>query len=164
MPDATDIRIDLREIELFLQHEARLLDEARYEDWLDLYTADATYWLPLERGQTDPFETSSIIFDDRKLMEARVRQFRHPRRHAQTPASRTCHMLGHIEPIGRDAESRLQVRSNLILVEFRVDRQFIFAGSCEHRLVRAGSSYKIAAKRVDLVNSEGVLDGISILF
>ena len=154
---------DLRQIEEFLYHEARLLDENRYDEWLGLYTDTATYWVPLERGQTDPYETSSLIFDDRKLMEARVRQFRHPRRHAQTPASRTCHMMGHIEPLDGDADGAIRVRSNFILVEFRADRQFVYGGNCEHRLVRAGSGYKIAAKRVDLVNSEGVLDGISIL-
>ncbi|MBV8534354.1 MAG: hypothetical protein JO128_02105, partial [Alphaproteobacteria bacterium] len=105
----------------------------------------------------------SLIFDDRKLMEARVRQFRHPCRHAQTPASRTCHMLGHIEPLEDGAGDAIRVRSNFILVEFRADRQLIYGGACEHRLVRAGAGYKIAAKRIDLVNSEGVLDGISIL-
>lgn len=165
MPDdVTKSRADLREIELFLYREARLLDERRYEEWLELYTSDATYWVPLERDQKDPLETSSIMFDDRKLMEARVRQFGHPRRHAQTPASRTCHMIGHIEPQGPDERGRLKVRSNLIVVEFRADRQFVYAGTCEHRLLRSGNSYQIAAKRVDLVNSEGVLDGISILF
>ncbi|HTY69367.1 MAG TPA: aromatic-ring-hydroxylating dioxygenase subunit beta [Alphaproteobacteria bacterium] len=154
---------DLREIEQFLHLEARLLDENRYDEWLDLYTDTATYWVPLERGQKDPYETSSLIFDDRKLMEARVRQFHHPRRHAQTPASRTCHMLGHIEPLDGDSGDAIRVRSNFILVEFRADRQFIYGGACEHRLVRAGAGYKIAAKRIDLINSEGVLDGISIL-
>ncbi len=154
---------NLREIEEFLYHEARLLDENRYDEWLDLFTDTATYWVPLERNQKDPYETSSLIFDDRKLMEARVRQFNHPRRHAQTPASRTCHMVGHIEPLDGDADGASRVRSNFILVEFRADRQFIYGGHCEHRLVRAGAGYKIAAKRIDLVNSEGVLDGISIL-
>ena len=154
---------ELRRIEEFLYHEARLLDEQRYDEWLGLYTETATYWVPLERNQKDPYETSSLIFDDRKLMEARVRQFRHPRRHAQTPASRTCHMLGQVEPLETDAEGTLRVRSNFMLVEFRADRQFIYAGGCELRLVRAGEGYKIAAKRVDLVSSEGVLDGISIL-
>jgi len=154
---------NLRDIEEFLYHEARLLDEHRYDEWLDLYTDTATYWVPLERSQKDPYETSSLIFDDRKLMEARVRQFRHPRRHAQTPASRTCHMLGHIEPLDSGDDGAVRVRSNFILVEFRADRQFIYGGACEHRLVHSGAGYKIAAKRIDLVNSEGVLDGISIL-
>ena len=162
MPDSA-AAVDLREIEAFLFLEARLLDEARYDDWLALYTGDATYWVPLERGQQTPSDTSSLIYDDRKLLEARVRQFSHPRRHAQTPASRTCHMVGCVEPLGTGADGRLAVRSKLIVVEFRAERQIIHAGSCEHRLVREGAGYKIAAKRVDLVNSEGELEGISIL-
>ena len=40
-------------IEEFLYHEARLLDTHRLEAWLDLYTDDATYWVPLEQGQQD---------------------------------------------------------------------------------------------------------------
>ena len=31
-------------------HEARLLDEARFDDWLALFTADAWYWVPSEPG------------------------------------------------------------------------------------------------------------------
>ena len=38
----------------FLYHEARLLDTGQLEAWLDLFTEDATYWVPLERGQKDP--------------------------------------------------------------------------------------------------------------
>ena len=43
--------------EQFLYHEARLLDLQRYEEWLELFTPDASYWVPLEQGQRDPYET-----------------------------------------------------------------------------------------------------------
>ena len=55
-------------VEEFLFHEARLLDTGRLEEWLALFTDDATYWVPLERDQKDPYETSSIIHDDRTLL------------------------------------------------------------------------------------------------
>src|SRR2546428_752154 len=79
--------------EEFLYHEARLLDSQRYEEWLALFTADATYWVPLEQGQKDPHETSSIIHDDRTLLELRVKQIRHPRAHARLPLARTVHQV-----------------------------------------------------------------------
>src|SRR5258708_13006502 len=44
--------------EQFLFHEARLLDTQRYEEWLQLFTEDATYWVPPEQGQKDPYQTS----------------------------------------------------------------------------------------------------------
>ena len=41
-------------IQLFLFHEARLLDTQQLEAWLELFTEDATYWVPLEHGQQVP--------------------------------------------------------------------------------------------------------------
>jgi hypothetical protein len=56
------------------------------------------------------------------------------------------------------------VNSVLQVIEWRNERQRIWGALVEHRLRRAGDSFRIAHKRVDLVNSEGELDGISILF
>ncbi len=39
-----------QEIEEFLYHEAELLDERRYEEWLDLLTEDVRYWMPIHRN------------------------------------------------------------------------------------------------------------------
>ena len=146
-------------VEEFLYHEARLLDTQQYEAWLDLFTADATYWLPLEQGQKDPHNTSSIIHDDKTLLELRIKQARHPRAHARLPLARTVHTVGNIL-VSED----LKVNSTLQVVEFRNDKQRVWGALVEHHLHRDGTSYRIAHKRVDLVNSEGELDGIAILF
>lgn len=149
----------------FLFHEARLLDTGRFDAWLSLFTADATYWLPLEQGQADPFETCSILYDDRTLLEARVRQYQHPRAHARTPRARTVHQVGNVMLVSRDdARCELTVASTLVLVEFRPERQRVFGALCEHRLRAGSGGWLIAAKRVDLVNSESDLDGLAILF
>jgi len=150
-------------VEQFLYHEARLLDTQQFEAWLNLFTEDGTYWVPLERDQQDPYGTSSIIHDDRTLLELRVRQARHPRAHARQPLARTVHQVGNVMVLSeKDAEIR--VASTLQLVEFRAGKQRVWGALVEHRLRRAGESFRIAHKRVDLVNSEGELDGIAILF
>ena len=143
--------------EQFLYYEAHLLDTQRYEEWLDLFTADATYWVPLEQGQKDPQQTSSLIYDDRTLLELRVKQFRHPRAHARAPLPRTVHQIGNV------VVDDLTVRSTLTVVEFRNDKQRLWAGLTEHRLVRNGDGFRIARKRIDLVDSEGELEGLTIL-
>ena len=148
--------------EQFLYHEARLLDTGQLEAWLDLFTDDATYWLPLERDQKDPYETSSLIHDDRTLLELRVKQARHPRAHARVPLARTVHQVGNV--MVEDRGSEVRVHSTLQLVEFRNEKQRVYGALVEHRLRKANGGYKIAHKRVDLVNSEGELDGIAILF
>ena len=151
------------EVEQFLYLEARLLDTQRYEEWLDLYTEDATYWIPLEQGQGDPIETSSIIYDDRTLLELRVKQARHPRAHARLPLARTVHQVGNVTILAEE-NSEIRVASTLQLVEFRSERQRVWGALVEHRLRRAAGGLRIARKRVDLVNSEGELDGVAILF
>jgi 3-phenylpropionate/cinnamic acid dioxygenase small subunit len=150
-------------IEEFLYYEAHLLDTQRLEEWLALFTEDATYWLPLERDQKDAAETSSIIHDDRTLLELRVKQARHPRAHARLPLARTVHQVSNV--VSRETEKdEFEVHSTLVLIEFRSERQRVWGALVEHRLRRTGESYHIARKRVDLVNSEGELDGIAILF
>jgi 3-phenylpropionate/cinnamic acid dioxygenase small subunit len=150
-------------VEQFLYYEARLLDTQQYEAWLELFTDDATYWLPLERDQRDPFETSSIIHDDRTLLELRVKQARHPRAHARQPLARTVHQVGNVMVLD-ESDAGLVVASTLQVIEFRNERQRLYGALVQHRLRRTGDSFRIAHKRVDLVNSEGELDGIAILF
>ena len=148
--------------EQFLYHEARLLDTQQLEAWLELFTDDATYWVPLEQDQKDPLETSSIIHDDRTLLELRVKQARHPRAHARQPLARTVHQVGNV--MVEEDRNEIKVSSTLQLIEFRNEKQRLYGALVEHRLRRAGEGFRIAHKRVDLVNSEGELDGIAVLF
>ncbi len=153
-------------VEQFLFHEARLLDTGQLEAWLELFTEDATYWLPLEQGQKDPIESSSIIYDDRTLLGLRVKQARHPRAHARLPLARTVHQISNILVL-EEGPKAVRVASTLTLIEYRNEKQRVWGALVEHHLRRetAGESpFRIAHKRVDLVNSEGELDGIAILF
>ena len=145
-----------------LHNEAWLLDKQRFADWLDLYTKDATYWVPLEQDQADPFETSSIIYDDRVLLELRVQQYNHSRAHARKPLARTCHQVGNVRLLSADA-AQVTVASTLVLVEYRLERQRTWAALVEHQLRVGPEGLRIAAKRVDLVNSDSELPGIAFL-
>ena len=150
-------------IEQFLYHEARLLDTQQLEAWLDLFTDDAVYWVPLERDQKDAAETSSIVHDDRTLLGLRVQQARHPRAHARLPLARTVHQVSNIVVVEESGET-LRVASTLGLIEWRQEKQRVWGALVEHQLRRANGGFRIARKRVDLVNSEAELDGIAILF
>ena len=79
---------DVQRCEDFLVHEAALLDDGRFDAWLALFTDDACYWVPSEPNQTSPHETVSLIYDDRRLLETRVRRLASPRIYSQEPRSR----------------------------------------------------------------------------
>jgi 3-phenylpropionate/cinnamic acid dioxygenase small subunit len=151
------------EVEQLLYHEAWLLDHGRLDEWLGLFTDDATYWIPLQASQSDPLTASSIVYDDRRLLEVRVRQFQHPRAHARTPAPRTVHQISNVHVLEAEGDE-LRVASTLVLLEYRHERQRVWGALVEHRLRRTRDGLRIAAKRIDLVNSEAELDGIVCLF
>ena len=153
--------LDLDRCERFLLHEARLLDEGKFDDWLALFTPDAWYWVPSTPDQDNPHDTVSLIYDDRRLLETRVRRLASPRIYSQEPRSRTSRMIGNvsIEERGHDA---CTVRSKFLTIEYRRDTQRLFAGTAFHRLVRADGGILIASKRVDLVNCDAPLDGIVV--
>ena len=152
-----------REAELLLYREAWLLDQHRLADWLSLYTGDATYWVPLERGQKEPFETCSLIYDDRTLLEIRVNQFSEPRAHARLPVTQTCHQVGNVMVL-QAGEPQIVIASTLVVVEYRRERQRVWGATCEHRLRATPEGLRIAAKRIDLANAEAELEGIAFLF
>jgi len=144
-------------------HEARLLDDGKFDDWLALFTAEAWYWVPSEPDQVDPIETVSLIYDDRRLLETRVRRLASPRMYSQEPRSRTSRMIGNVTVEETDRNS-CTVRSKFTMVEYRRERQRLFAGTALHRLVQANGRIMIGWKRVNLVNCDAPMDGITIPF
>jgi len=155
--------LDLKSCEQFLLREARLLDEGRFDDWLALFTPEAWYWVPSEPDQVDRFETVSLINDDRRLLETRVRRLASPRMYSQEPRSRTSRIVANVT-IEEAATNACTVRSKILMIEYRREQQRLFAGTALHGLVRAGAGIMIAWKRVGLVNCDAPLDGITIPF
>jgi benzoate/toluate 1,2-dioxygenase beta subunit len=155
--------LDVHACEQFLIHEARLLDEARFDDWLALFTADAWYWVPSQPNQDNPRDTVSLVYDDRRLLETRVRRLASPRIYSQEPPSRTSRMIGNVT-IEESDTNACTVRSKFQMAEYRREAQTIFAGTCLHRLILVDGTIRIAWKRVDLVNCEAALAGIVVPF
>ena len=155
--------LDLGACGQFLLHEARLLDDGKFDDWLKLFTPDAWYWVPSEPDQIDPIDTVSLIYDDRRLLETRVRRLASPRMYSQEPRSRASRIIGNVslEESGKDV---CTVRSKFVMVEYRREQQRLFAGTAMHRLIQTGGRIMIAWKRVNLVNCDAPLDGITIPF
>jgi 3-phenylpropionate/cinnamic acid dioxygenase small subunit len=155
--------LDAARCEQFLIHEARLLDDGRFDEWLALFTDDAWYWIPTEPDQQSPFETVSLVYDDRRLLETRVRRLASPRIYSQEPRSRTSRIVGNVTleetPPGHAA---CTVRSKFLVLENRRDSQRLFGGTARHHLVQRDGNLRIAWKRVDLLNCDAPLDGILV--
>lgn len=151
--------LDRATAEAVLFTEARLLDERRFEDWLDLFSKECRYWLPILDGD-DEMEPS-IIRDDRARMEERVFRLLDTPAHAQRPPSRTQHDLSNVEVLEGDAPGEARVRCNLVVHEMRVGDPSqvglgaprLFAGRCEY-VLRDEGGWLIALKKVQLLDRE----------
>jgi 3-phenylpropionate/cinnamic acid dioxygenase small subunit len=154
------------DIEDFLKYEVELLDDRRFEEWMELFTVDGFYWVPTEPDQKDPYGTASLFFDDRSAMRSRFARLRHPRVHVQIPPSRTCHFVSNVRISVNEPETgELVVHSKLLMLEYRPGyEQRVFGGNVQHRLQRDNETLKIAMKRVTLLNCDATFGSLAIPF
>lgn len=156
-----------RELIDFVYAEARMLDELRFEDWLDLYTDDGHYWMPLAHGQTDARLHASLMYEDKLLLRVRVERLAGQRTFSQQPKSRCHHLLQaptieHGHPESAPAEGRHVVRTAFHYVETRQDSQTLYAGWATYTLVEQDGKLRIRQKRVDLVNCDAAFGNIQL--
>jgi benzoate/toluate 1,2-dioxygenase beta subunit len=150
-----------REIELFVLREARLLDAGAFEDWLALYAPQGIYWMPSQPEQTDPKNVASIIYEDHAILAIRVQRLLEARALVLTPMPRTTHLVSNIEVLEADGEG-CTVAAAFICVEHQGERQRLYSGRQTHELKRHDGSFRIALKRVNLLNCDGTHSPIAI--
>jgi 3-phenylpropionate/cinnamic acid dioxygenase small subunit len=147
----------------FVVREARLIDEQLFDEWLDLFTEDARYWMPLDMGQTDPLLEQSLFYDDKLLLRIRVERLKGAKTYSQKPKSRCHHVLQTpvVECIDHEA-NRYETWTPFHYFESRRDEQTLYAGWSRHHLVREGGALRIKLKRVDLVNCDSAFGNIQL--
>ena len=141
------------QIEAFLGFEARLMDEGRYGEWLDLWTEDAQYWVPCNDDDIDPARQVSIIYDDRDRLTQRVERLLSGTVLSQQPRPRMRRVISTIDVTER-SESAVTVESNFILGIARVGTKQLWIGRSIHHLRAAGESFRIARKKVLLIDND----------
>lgn len=147
----------------FIYEEASLLDECKYQEWLNLFTQDAYYWMPLNSGQTDPILHNSLLYEDKLLLQIRIERLNNQRTFSQQPKSRCHHLLQQPQVVANDSEKNIYIiRTAFHYTETRDDKQEIYVGWFTHHLCQQDNQLKINLKRVDLINSEAPFGNIQL--
>ena len=94
------------ELEEWLYNEAELIDERRFDEWLELFTEDLIYFMPIRRNvrfgehaareNTRQGEGISWFDEDRWTLGKRVEQIQTGHHYAEEPLSRTCHLVSNV--------------------------------------------------------------------
>ena len=146
--------------ESFLIEEAELLDERRLEDWLQLFTQDGLYWIPLDDSPHSEHSVS-IVRDNALRREERVFHLLHTRFPAQSPPSRTLHMISNVRIVDSDAGT-VKLRSNQAVHEVRagdyrqlgLGEHHTIVAKVEHVLRLEQGQLRIALKKVLLLDRD----------
>jgi 3-phenylpropionate/cinnamic acid dioxygenase small subunit len=154
---------DEQDLLRFVVREARLLDEGRHDEWLELFAEDGHYWVPLVHGQTDPVLHNSLAYEDTLLLRLRVERLKSPRAFSQQPPSRCHHVLQPPEVDRLDHAANAYVtRTPLLYSETRADTTLRLAATVFHTLSVIDGALRIRLKRVDLLECETALPSVQL--
>jgi benzoate/toluate 1,2-dioxygenase beta subunit len=150
------------EVENFLYREARLMDSHEYDQWFELWTADARYWIPCNQDDHDTRTHVSLVHEDHEGLVDRITRLKSGSAWAQDPRSRLCRIVGNIEYEDTDA-SEIEAHSTFNLTAVRRGRTEIIAGRNLHRLRRTDEGLRMVAKTVILVDNNEVMNNLTFL-
>jgi 3-phenylpropionate/cinnamic acid dioxygenase small subunit len=147
----------------FVLHEARLLDEARYDEWNALFADDGFYWVPLTPDQPDGLQHTSHLYEDKLLRELRVERLKSPRAFSQQPRSRAHHLLQvpGVE-VFEPAANRFVLRTQFHYTEAQNDEVNFFVGTVFHHLCVRDGGLRMTLKRVNLLNCDAALPAVQL--
>ncbi|WAB99753.1 nuclear transport factor 2 family protein [Pseudomonas putida] len=160
----------MKEIQQLIQSEARLLDQVKLDEWLDLFTQDARYWIPMDEN-ADPLKDSSIIYDDIPRLKMRVDQIIRQNRVAQQPASQTLRMISNIDIIHSENAETAEATFAMLLMEMRsgdwrqrgLGQLNHYPAHCSASFEKEGGQWKISKKIIRLLNRHQPIFGLSFL-
>ncbi len=149
---------DAAEAAGWLYYEARLLDDRRLIDWLELCTDDVVYWIPANHDGGDPREEVSVVLDDRRRLEDRVHWILGGKSHAQRPLARTIRQVTNVEVWGPGddgiADGERLTRSTQVVHELRDDAPRQLVASVEQAWVVTPDGWRMRRKRIHLLDSD----------
>jgi 3-phenylpropionate/cinnamic acid dioxygenase small subunit len=175
----------IREVEQFLYREARLLDERRFHEWLDLLAEDIRYWMPVRSNRypraskaisildPDRYAEEELAKDDelaildetKETLARRIARLDTGMAWAEDPPSRTRHLIANIEVEARESESEVKVYSNFIVYRNRGEtEEDFYVGGRQDILRKVNGSWKIAGRKIVLDQNVLLAKNVSIFF
>lgn len=175
----------ISQVEQFLYREARLLDDRQFHQWLELFTDDVRYWMPM-RSNRYPVSSKAIsildgsryeddglskegelaILDETKdSLERRIARLDTGMAWAEDPPSRTRHFISNVEVAQGEGQSEIKVYSNFIMYRNRAEtEEDFYVGSREDTLRKVDGQWKIAYRKIVLDQNVLLAKNVSNFF
>jgi 3-phenylpropionate/cinnamic acid dioxygenase small subunit len=147
-------------VERFLYAEARLLEDNRFDEWLDCFAADTRYWMPVrehieESGAGQGAANGFALFDDdRQSLVLRATRLKTGMAPSEVPPSVTQRLITNVMVSPGAAPEEFEVRSSFVVYQERRGRHKVtFFGRREDLLRRAAGRFRIARRKIELAQT-----------
>lgn len=168
------------EVEQFLYHEASLLDQRRFDEWLKLLTGDIHYWMPIRRTTTakeveNEFTAPGAMafFDeDMMMLHLRVQKMTGPAAWSEDPPSRTRHFVSNIRIVNNVGDSTSSSTGDEITVDLNFhlyrtrheSEEDSWIGRRQDVIRRVDGELKLAKRHIYLEQTVILSQNLSSLF
>lgn len=155
----------------FYNREARLLDQRRLEEWLDLLTDDVEYTMPIrvtrERGsgRSEFSETTHNYDETKQTLEARVQRFQTEYAWSEDPPSRVRHFVSNVDVRSVEGDE-LSVSNYLLLHRSQGEQETgaFLTGERKDVLRRVAGELKLAKREILLDHTRIPMRNITVFF
>ena len=163
-----------QEVEAFLYKEARLLDERKLDEWVDLMAPDVHYFMPIRRNvkfgdwdleYSDPENEISYFDEGKDILQGRIRQLLTGVHWAEEPVSRFEHLITNVEVVSEEGDT-VQVNTKFFCYQNRLtDEVNTFVGR-RYDLLRRDpeTTFKIVKRKIILAQNVLLPKAINTFF
>src|SRR5580692_11593057 len=126
---ALDALLLQAEVERFFSAEAELLDERRFDAWLDLLHDDIRYWMPIARNvrfnqpeleYTREHSDANWFDEGKDILRKRVQQIAGGDHWAEEPRTRTTHLVANVRIDAVDGAD-VSAKSRFMVCGYRLE-------------------------------------------
>ncbi len=159
---ALDVLLLEAEVARFFSVEAELLDERRFEAWLELLHPDIRYWMPMARNvrfdrpeleYTRAGHEANWFDEGKDNLVKRVQQIAGGDHWAEEPRSRTTHFVANVR-VDKIEGQDITAKSRFVVSAFRLEHDFdLFIGKRLDVLRREQDGLKILRRAIYLDQS-----------
>ena len=168
-----------REVEEFLFDEANLLDERRFEEWIETLADDLEYFMPMTfnvkfgehaaRENTTREKHMSWFNEGKWTLTKRAEQILTGVHWAEEPLSRVCRLVSNVRltRIETNPAGALEVgaESRFVIYQNRCEHeQYFFVGSRSDVLRRTADGWRLARREINIYQNVLLAKNLTIFF
>ena len=149
----------------FVVREARLLDQQRFDDWLDLFTEDVLYFMPRRKNvprreahrELTPLGDLAILEEDKRYLEMREARLETGMAWAEDPPSRTRHLIGNLEAAPLE-NGEVEARTAFLVYRSHLETDHQLLSGCREDLLRQVNGVWKVSRRTIVLDANVLLD------